>query len=71
MGAIVTTIFESVSGVVTGMVSAFREAFSQLLWQDPTATEKVLSDFAQFGLVFLGVSITAGIVYTIIRMVRV
>lgn len=70
MGAIVTTIFESVSGVVTGIITAFRDAFSQLIWQDPDATEKVLSDFAQFGLTFLGISIVIGIVYAVVAMVR-
>lgn len=71
MGEIVNTVFDSLGGVIEKMVDAMRTAFSHLIWEDPDATEKVLSDFAQFGLVFLGISIAVGIVYTIVRMVRV
>lgn len=71
MGDIVSTIFGSVNEVIDGFVEGIRTAFTNLIWEDPDATEKVLSDFAQFGLVFLGISIAVGIAYTIIRMVRV
>ena len=70
MGQIVTTIFDSLGVVINGIADAIKSAASHLIWQDPTAQEKVLSDFMQFGLVFLGIGLAMGITYGVFRLVR-
>ena len=70
MGEIVTTIFESVGGVITGIVGSIKDAASELIYKDPAATTKEFSDIFQFGLTFLGISIATGIAYTVFRLIR-
>lgn len=70
MGEIVTTIFSSVSGVITGMTDAIKTAASSLIWQDPSASSKVLSDVMQFGLVFLGIGVATSIGYMVFQLIR-
>lgn len=70
MGQIVSTIFDSVGGVITGIVDSIKDAATSLIWQDPTAEVRELSDVMQFGLVFLGIGIATGIAYMVFRMIR-
>ena len=70
MTDIIGTVFDSLGGVITGIVDAIKDAASSLIWQDPTAEVKELSDVLVFGLTFLGVSIATGIAYTVFRMIR-
>ena len=70
MGEIVSTIFDSVGGVIKGITGAIKEAAAQLIYTDPTAAEPELSVVFQFGLVFLGISIATGIGYMLFRMIR-
>lgn len=67
---IVDAIFSPLEGVVEGITKGLSTGFENLLWQDPTAEVKVLSDLAQFGLVFLGVGIVTGLVYLGFRLLR-
>jgi hypothetical protein len=67
---IVDAIFSPLEGVVEGMTKGITTAFEHLLWQDPAAEVKVLSDVAQFGLVFLGVGIVTGLVYLGFKLLR-
>ena len=70
MGDIVQTIFTSVGDVITGIVGAIKDAATELIYQDPAAAEKELSDVFQFGLVFVGINIAIGIAFTVFRMIR-
>lgn len=70
MGQIVSTLMTGVSEVITIMTGAIKDAATALIWQDPTAETKVLSDVMQFGLVMAGVSIAMGIGYMVFRLIR-
>ena len=70
MTTIITTVFDSLGTVITGIVDAIKDAASSLIWQDPAAQTKELSDVLVFGLTFLGISIATGIAYTVFRMIR-
>lgn len=70
MGEIVSTIFDSVGGVITGIADGIKDAANALIYEDPTAAQPVLSNFMQFGLVFLGISIAFSIGFMVFRMIR-
>lgn len=70
MGDIVTKIFNGFSTTITNMASGIKSAFLNILYEDPTAETKVLSGLAEFGLVFLGISMAIGLCYTAISLIK-
>ena len=77
MGEIVSSIFSSFSNVISGLAGGIQNAFSHILWKGVEGTDGVvsyvsangLSDLAQFGLIFLGVSLAIGLVYGAVRLI--
>lgn len=70
MGELITTMFSGVNETVTGLATAVKDMFMNLLYTDPTAEVLVLSDFAKFSFLFMGVSLALGLGYFIIRKIR-
>ncbi len=70
MADIVSKIFTGFTTTITNLASGIKTAFLNILYEDPEASTKVLSSVAEFGLVFLGISMAIGLVYGAIRMVR-
>ena len=62
MGTMVQTIFSSFTDVIGGMAGGIKEAFMNIIYVDPSASEKVLSDIAQFGFYGIGISLAIGLV---------
>lgn len=70
MADIVSKIFTGFTTTITNLASGVKTAFLNILYENPEAETKVLSSVAEFGLVFLGISMAIGLVYGAIRMVR-
>lgn len=70
MGDIVQKIFTGFSQTITNLASGIKDAFLNILYENPEAETKVLSSVAEFGLVFLGISMAIGLVYGAISMVK-
>ena len=70
MGDIAQKIFTGFSQTITNLASGIKDAFLNILYENPEADTKVLSSVAEFGLVSLGISMAIGLVYTAIRMVK-
>lgn len=70
MGEMVRTIFTSFTDVITGLGGGIKSAFEVILYADPTAEVKVLSDFAQFSLIMGGVALATGLVLGAFRMIK-
>lgn len=70
MGEMVSTIFSSFSEVITGLATGIKDAFGAILWQDPTASEKAISDPVKFALIFGGVALASGLVMGAFRWIR-
>lgn len=70
MADIVSKIFTGFTTTITNLASGIKTAFLNILYENPDAETKVLSSVAEFGLVFLGISMAIGLVYGAIRMVR-
>lgn len=70
MGDIITTIFSSFSDVITNMATGIKDAFMNILYVDPMATEKVISDPVKFGLILVGMSMAVGLVMGALHFIR-
>ncbi len=70
MSDIVSKIFSGFTDTITNLASGIKSAFVNILYEDPSASSKVLSSVAEFGLVFMGISLAIGLVYGAIRLVR-
>lgn len=58
------------TSLVTVIPEALKQGFLNLIYEDPTATTKSVSAFAQFGLVFSGIALGAGLLYFVVNMIR-
>lgn len=70
MGEIVTQIFQGFTDTIRNLAQGIKDAFVNIIYVDPTAETKVLSDLAQFGFLFLGISLAIGLVYGAVRLIR-
>lgn len=70
MGDIVTTIFSTFNEVIAGLGNGIKTAFTTILWQDPEASTKVLSDPVKFGMICGGIALATGLVMGAFRFAR-
>jgi len=70
MAELITTMFSSVTSTVQGLATGIKTMFMNLIYEDPTASTLVLSDFAKFSFLLMGVSLALGLGYFIIRKIR-
>lgn len=70
MGSLIQTMFSGVTETVQGLASGIKEMFLNLIYENPTASEKVVSEFAEFSFLLMGVSLALGLGYFIIRKIR-
>ncbi len=70
MGDMVSTIFSSFTDVISGLSNGIKTAFSNILYQDPEASEKVISDPVKFALIFAGVALASGLVMGAFHWIR-
>lgn len=70
MGDIVSSIFTSFTTVITNLTTGLKDAFTNIIYEDPAATEKVLSAPVQFGLIFAGIALASGLVMGIFAFIK-
>ena len=70
MGEMVKKIFTSFTDVITNLSSGIKSAFMNIIYEDPAATEKVLSAPVEFALIFAGVSLAVGLVYGAFKLIK-
>lgn len=70
MGEMVKKIFTSFTDVITNLSTGLKSAFTNIVYEDPTATEKVLSAPVEFVLITVGISLAVGLVYGAFRLIR-
>ena len=70
MGEIITSITSSFSEVIQAFTSGIRDAFTGLIYETSASGEQVLSDFAKFGFVMMGLGAAVGIVFFIVKLIR-
>lgn len=70
MNQIVEAFASGFTGIVDPITTAIKTGFTNLIWQDPTAAERVLSDPAQVGLVLGGVGVCVGLVLGVFAFIK-
>lgn len=70
MAELINQIFTGFTDAIKGIASGLKNAFEQIIYVDPSATEKVLSDFAKFSFIMLGLSLAFSVVFLIVRKIR-
>ncbi len=70
MGEMVKKIFTSFTDVITNLSSGLKSAFTNIIYEDPAATEKVLSAPVEFVLIFAGVSLAVGLVFGAFKLIK-
>jgi hypothetical protein len=63
-------IWTAFDSTIKGLSGGIKDAFLEIVYEDPAATTKVLSDFGKFGFLMIGLSLAVGLVYGAVRMIR-
>lgn len=66
----IEALMGGLSSFGTGTIEFMKMAVLNIVWEDPSATTKVLSTFMQFGLTLMAISVATGLVYGIVKFVR-
>ena len=66
----VSKIFSGFTDTIKGLTGGLKDAFLNLIYVDPSAEAKVLSDVAEYCFVAGGVVLAIGIVWGTFRLIR-
>ncbi len=70
----ITTLFraitEGITGIISPMVEAIKTGFLEVIYVDPSAETRALSEFAYFLFAMLGISIGVGLVWLVISLFK-
>lgn len=69
MTELINTMFSGVTITAEGLGNAIKDMFLNIIYDDPAAEVKVISQFATFIFLMFGVSLTLGLGYFIINKV--
>lgn len=70
MSELITTLFSAFTTTLTSMASGIKDSFLNILYVDPSAASPVISEFAKFGFLMVGLSMAVGLVYGAVRLIR-
>ena len=70
MGGLIEEIFSSFSTVIEGLSSGLKDAFGNLIYVDPAATDPTFSPLILFLFTMAGVALASGILYKIFGLVK-
>lgn len=70
MSELITEIFSSFSTVIGGLADGLKNAFVNLIYVDPEATDPAFSPLVLFIFTMAGLGLATGILYKIFSMVR-
>lgn len=70
MGELIEVMFDNFNTTITGLAAGIKDMFLNILYVDPQAEVLVISDFAKFGFIMMGLSLALGLGYFIIRKIR-
>lgn len=70
MSELLSLLFQSFTTVVTGLAGGIKDAASELIYTDPAASNKTLSDVIQFIFIIAGLSIAMTVFFMVFRLIR-
>ena len=66
----VSKIFTGFTDTIKALTGGVKDAFTNFIYVDPSASEKVISDVAEYCLILGGVLLAIGIVWGTFRLIR-
>ena len=70
IGSIFENVTEGVTKTIKTIVDAIKSIFLNLIYEDPSAEVKVVSEFAIFLFVLLGISVGVGLVWLVLSLIK-
>ena len=70
MGDLIQAFGDGFTGMLEPMATGIKTGFTHLIYQDPAAESRVLSDLAQVGMLIGGAACAIGLIFGMFRMVR-
>ena len=70
MSELLSLLFESFTTVIGGLAGGIKEGVSNLIYVDPDAEQKVLSDAVTFIFTIAGLSIAMTVFFMVFRLIR-
>lgn len=70
MSELITAIFATFSTVIKGLAEGLKDAFSYLIYVDPTASDPKFSTFVLFLFTLAGVGLATGILYKMFGLIK-
>lgn len=70
MGELFSELFSAFSDTISGLANGIKDAFLNIIFVDPDAATRQVSDLAKFGFLMLGLSMAIGLVYGAFQLIR-
>lgn len=70
MGELIRLLFENFTTTITGLAGGIKDAALELIYEDPSASEKTLSVAVQFIFTIAGLSIAMTVFFMVFRLIR-
>lgn len=70
MSDLFSELFSAFGDTISGLANGIKDAFLNIIYVDPDATTRQISDLAKFGFLMLGLSMAIGLVYGAFRLIR-
>ena len=70
MGELFSELFSAFGDTISGLANGIKEAFLNIIYVDPDAATRQISDVAKFGFLMLGLTMAIGLVYGAFQLIR-
>lgn len=70
MSDLFSELFSAFGDTISGLANGIKDAFLNIIFVDPDAATREISDIAKFGFLMLGLSMAIGLVYGAFRLIR-
>ena len=70
MSSLLSELWNALTESISNIADAIKTCFLNLIYVDPDASEKVVSDFAKFGFMLIGLGLGFSLIFMIIRKIR-
>lgn len=70
MTELFTELWSVLTSAISNFTGAIKDAFLNIIYVDPDASTKVVSDFAKFGFALVGLSLGLSLIYFIVKKIK-
>lgn len=70
MAELFSYLWTTLTETITNLAGGIKDTFLNLMYVDPEAETKVISEFAKFGFALFGLSFGIGLVWIIVKKIK-